>query len=70
MQCPIDSLSTSGLTPSTHSSGRIQLTGVTFRYPTRPDAHVCNDYNLTIEPGQLVALVGPSGCGKVFFSIE
>jgi ABC-type multidrug transport system fused ATPase/permease subunit len=38
---------------------------VNFRYPTRPEVEVCKNYSITIEPGQVVALVGPSGSGKV-----
>lgn len=45
-------------------SGRIQLDGVEFAYPTREDVTVLKDFSLTVEPGQTVALVGPSGCGK------
>ncbi|MGC1269736.1 MAG: ATP-binding cassette domain-containing protein, partial [Croceibacterium sp.] len=37
---------------------------VTFRYPTRPDQAAIIDFNLTIEPGETVAIVGPSGAGK------
>lgn len=43
--------------------GRIELDNVSFRY--RPDTPlVLKDINLTIEPGQTVALVGPTGAGK------
>lgn len=43
--------------------GRIELKGVSFRY--RPETPlVLNDINLCIEPGQAVALVGPTGAGK------
>lgn len=35
-----------------------------FRYPTRPEQPVLRGLNLTVKPGQYVALVGASGCGK------
>ena len=35
-----------------------------FSYPTRPEVTVLNGLNITIDPGQTVALVGSSGCGK------
>jgi ATP-binding cassette subfamily B protein len=44
--------------------GRIALEGVRFHYPTRPDAAALDDFNLTVAPGETVALVGPSGAGK------
>jgi ATP-binding cassette, subfamily B, multidrug efflux pump len=43
--------------------GEVQLENVTFRY--RPDTPiVLHDVNLHIQPGQTVALVGPTGAGK------
>ena len=44
-------------------SGAIELSRVTFRY--KPDAPlVLRDLSISIEPGQFVAIVGASGCGK------
>ena len=45
------------------SFGPITLDGVGFTYPTGDDA-VLTDVNVTIEPGEFVAIVGPSGSGK------
>ncbi|KAK3076387.1 multidrug-resistance transporter mdr2 [Coniosporium uncinatum] len=45
-------------------SGAIEFRDVHFRYPTRPDQPVLRGLNLTVKPGQYVALVGASGCGK------
>ncbi|KAJ1534161.1 ATP-binding cassette sub- B member 10, mitochondrial [Nowakowskiella sp. JEL0078] len=48
----------------TEVTGRIEVAGVKFAYPTRPDARIFNDLNFTIEPGTSVAIVGNSGSGK------
>lgn len=37
---------------------------VDFSYPTRPDVQVFQGMNLSVEPGQTLAFVGPSGVGK------
>lgn len=42
----------------------LQLHNVGFSYPTRPDQTVIEDVSLSIQPGEMVALVGPSGAGK------
>ncbi|MDO9710091.1 ABC transporter transmembrane domain-containing protein [Paracraurococcus lichenis] len=44
--------------------GRIAFEGVTFEYPTRPGQSALHDVSLVVEPGETVALVGPSGAGK------
>jgi ABC-type multidrug transport system fused ATPase/permease subunit len=54
----IDSSSSKGLNPTT-TQGAISFKGVDFHYPTRPNAPVLLDFNLEIEAGKTVALVGP-----------
>ena len=59
----IDSWSPNG-EPLEHLEGTIEFKDVHFRYPTRPEQPVLKGLNLTVKPGQYVALVGASGCGK------
>eukprot|EP00731_Ephydatia_muelleri_P002270 Em0001g2270a len=42
----------------------ITIENVTFQYPSRPEVQVLNGLNVSLNPGQTLALVGPSGCGK------
>ncbi|WP_368419497.1 ABC transporter transmembrane domain-containing protein [Rhodovarius sp.] len=44
--------------------GRVAFEGVSFHYPSRPDTPALSDITLALEPGETVALVGPSGAGK------
>ncbi|MCC1494374.1 ABC transporter transmembrane domain-containing protein [Cognatishimia sp. F0-27] len=44
--------------------GEIMFDNVTFSYPSRPGIAALDAVNLTITPGETVALVGPSGAGK------
>ena len=48
--------------PPTPASGRIQLQHVSFSYDR--DRPLIEDFTLEVEPGQTVAIVGPSGAGK------
>ncbi|KAJ3042711.1 GTPase-activating protein [Rhizophlyctis rosea] len=45
-------------------NGLVEFKDVHFVYPNRPTIKVLQGLNLTVKPGQFVALVGPSGCGK------
>ncbi|ESQ35784.1 hypothetical protein EUTSA_v10009914mg [Eutrema salsugineum] len=44
--------------------GTIELKGVHFSYPSRPDVTIFRDFNLTVPSGKSMALVGQSGSGK------
>ena len=44
--------------------GEIRFEHVEFRYPSRPDRAALHDFSLAVQPGQTIALVGPSGAGK------
>ncbi|KIM26102.1 hypothetical protein M408DRAFT_25738, partial [Serendipita vermifera MAFF 305830] len=59
----VDSESTEGKAIK-HVEGHIELKDVHFRYPTRPSVRVLRNFNIAIEPGTHVALVGASGSGK------
>ena len=44
--------------------GAITFDSVSLRYPTRSGEVALNDIDLSVAPGEMVALVGPSGAGK------
>ncbi|KAM4557786.1 bile salt export pump [Odontesthes bonariensis] len=44
--------------------GEIKFLNCKFTYPTRPDIQVLNGLVVSVKPGQTLAFVGSSGCGK------
>ena len=50
--------------PATTGGSRVEFDNVLFHYPSRPQTAALDGVQLTIQPGETVALVGPSGAGK------
>lgn len=44
------------------ATGRVDLEDVCFSYV--PDKKLIQNFNLSVKPGQRIAIVGPTGCGK------
>lgn len=47
------------------ADGRVAIENVSFSYS--PEQKLIEDFNLEVKPGQRVAIVGPTGCGKTTF---
>jgi ATP-binding cassette subfamily B protein len=45
--------------------GAVEIRDLSFSY--RKDRPLIRDFNLSVKPGQRVAIVGPTGCGKTTF---
>lgn len=45
-------------------SGEVKFSDVSFHYPTRTNIAALNKVNFTARPGEVTAIVGPSGAGK------
>jgi ATP-binding cassette subfamily B protein len=45
-------------------AGDVELDGLVFSYPSRPDIRVLDGFSMRAKAGERVALVGPSGAGK------
>jgi len=62
-QSIVEKIRTSGLEP-TECRGEVTLKNVEMFYPARPNRCILNDMSLSVPPGSIIALVGPSGGGK------
>lgn len=46
----------------TRADGRVQAENISFSY--RPEVELLKDISIEVKPGQRIAIVGPTGCGK------
>ncbi len=47
------------------TQGSLEIQDLKFSYT--PDKPLIDDFNLSVKPGQRIAIVGPTGCGKTTF---
>ena len=66
---PLDGMSSSGIIPSSGKIGKIEFVNVSFTYPTRKNVQIFKKFNLTINEGEIMALVGPSGSVYLYLFI-
>ncbi|XP_038049407.1 ATP-dependent translocase ABCB1-like isoform X2 [Patiria miniata] len=59
----IDSYSTEGETMDNYNP-EVRFEDIRFRYPSRLDVPVLRGLTVSVKPGETLALVGSSGCGK------
>jgi len=52
------------LAPPDRRHGKIAFENVGFAYPARPGVQALDGVSFTVDPGETIALVGPSGAGK------
>ncbi|XP_047446806.1 ATP-binding cassette sub-family B member 9 [Mugil cephalus] len=45
-------------------TGLVEFKDISFAYPTRPETEILKGVSFTLRPGEVTALVGPSGSGK------
>ncbi len=64
MDAKVDIFDEEGAQPLTGVEGQLTFDHVSFAYPDDEKTPVLSDINLTIRPGEKIALVGPSGGGK------
>lgn len=46
------------------SKGKVDFKNISFAYPDEPDVEILHNVNFTAKPGEMIALVGPTGAGK------
>jgi ATP-binding cassette subfamily B protein len=63
LDTPVDVVERRGAVDLPHR-GEIVVRDVSFAYASSPGSPVLHDVSLTIEPGERLALVGPTGAGK------
>lgn len=49
---------------SEHFPVAVEISGLGFAYPEKPESPILEDITIDIKPGQMVAFIGPSGAGK------
>lgn len=59
---PAEKADLPGTKTLTHCEGTVEIEHVDFSYT--PQRRLIQDFNLKVKPGQRVAVVGPTGCGK------
>jgi ATP-binding cassette, subfamily B, bacterial len=61
---PIESPARPAALPATRAGSSLELHNVSFHYPSRPQHPSLQQVSLQVQPGETVAIVGPSGAGK------